>query len=363
MQGVFAFRKKEESNFNLALNEIDESFAPDLNSMTAPDHQLLARNKKEAKEIFKKYYQDKRTPSLPAVDEEVIEAVEGAIRFYWTELAKDSKKLKQQLVADTELILTHYYRLLLFLADLYEVEVKLHKTAFNEFQSLKVLVEDDQFQAEVAKRDLVWEKENSLIRKIYKEGIAVDEKFIEFLNQPKKTIEDEVEILRHITKNLIYKNEFVNELLEEEDTQWAENGEIAISLVLKSIKRLKEGTFTHFMLSENWEEDQEFFLELFSASIEPNVELKDKIAKGLKNWQLDRVALTDQIILEMALLEMINFPNIPNKVTINEFIELSKKYSTPKSKQFVNGVLDVLSHQLVADGTIKKSGRGLMDNK
>lgn len=363
MQGVYAFRKKEESNFNLALEKIDECFAPDLNSMIAPDYQLLNRNKKEGRELFEKYYKTKKLPSLPAAEAEILSAVQKAINYFWGEISIDTKKLKQQLLADTDLILSHYYQVLLFLADLYELNVNHQKTFFHELESLKTLVEDEEFQSEVAKRNLEWEEENSIVRKIYKESICEDAKVKEYLLQPKKTADDEVELLRHIVKNLVFKNELVNEILEGKDTQWEENSEIAISLVLKSIKRLKEGTFTHFMLSENWEEDKEFFLDLFNACLEQNLDLKERIEKGLKNWKLDRVALTDQIILEMAILEMINFPNIPNKVTINEFIELSKKYSTPKSKQFINGVLDVLSNQLVAEGIIKKSGRGLMDNK
>ena len=78
---------------------------------------------------------------------------------------------------------------------------------------------------------------------------------------------------------------------------------------------------------------------------------------------MDRIAQVDMILLKMAITEMINFPSIPVKVTINEYIELSKKYSTPKSKKFINGILDVLADHLIEDGTIKKSGRGLIDNK
>ncbi|MGB3466885.1 MAG: transcription antitermination factor NusB, partial [Cyclobacteriaceae bacterium] len=87
------------------------------------------------------------------------------------------------------------------------------------------------------------------------------------------------------------------------------------------------------------------------------------IANRAKNWEVDRMATMDKIILKMALTEMINYPGIPTKVSINEYIELSKNYSTPKSKQFINGVLDVLAEDLVKDGVIKKSGRGLIDNK
>ena len=92
-------------------------------------------------------------------------------------------------------------------------------------------------------------------------------------------------------------------------------------------------------------------------------EYSEMIAAKTKNWEVDRLANTDQIILKMAIAEMLNFRNIPVKVTINEYIELSKNYSTPKSKQFVNGILDVISNELKENGILKKTGRGLIDNK
>ena len=87
------------------------------------------------------------------------------------------------------------------------------------------------------------------------------------------------------------------------------------------------------------------------------------IAQKTKNWDIERLAYTDKIIISMAVTEMINFPSIPVKVSINEYIDISKTYSTPKSKQFVNGLLDVLSKELTESGQIRKSGRGLLDNK
>ena len=93
------------------------------------------------------------------------------------------------------------------------------------------------------------------------------------------------------------------------------------------------------------------------------MQYKQLIAQNTKNWEVERLPLTDRIILEMALAEMIHFPNIPVKVTINEYIELSKEYSTPKSRQFINGILDVMAKTMKESGMIKKSGRGLIDNK
>ncbi|MFT6972762.1 MAG: N utilization substance protein B [Roseivirga sp.] len=115
--------------------------------------------------------------------------------------------------------------------------------------------------------------------------------------------------------------------------------------------------------SNNWEEDKSFFEKIFKSAIENDEEYSEIIAAKTKNWEVDRLALTDQIILKMAIAEMLNFQSIPVKVTINEYIELSKNYSTPKSKQFINGILDVISVELKTIGKLKKSGRGLMDNK
>ena len=101
---------------------------------------------------------------------------------------------------------------------------------------------------------------------------------------------------------------------------------------------------------------------LFVFTISNGDSLKPLIAEKANNWDISRIALIDMIIIKMAITEMIQFPSIPIKVTINEFIEISKRYSTPKSKQFINGILDVLANQLSSNGTIRKSGRGLIDN-
>ena len=117
------------------------------------------------------------------------------------------------------------------------------------------------------------------------------------------------------------------------------------------------------VLSYNWEEDKEFFKELFEATLDSGEKYTELIAAKTSNWDIERLAMTDRIILEMAVAEMTGFPSIPVKVTINEYIEVSKRYSTPKSKQFINGLLDALSKELTKEGAIKKSGRGLIDNK
>ena len=121
--------------------------------------------------------------------------------------------------------------------------------------------------------------------------------------------------------------------------------------------------FTLPEIAINWEEDKEFFQNIFNLSVQSEEKYKELIAQKTKNWDIDRLASTDKIIITMALTEMAHFPSIPIKVSINEYIDISKTYSTPKSKQFVNGLLDVLAKELTESGEIRKSGRGLLDNK
>ncbi|HOO11178.1 MAG TPA: transcription antitermination factor NusB, partial [Cyclobacteriaceae bacterium] len=124
-----------------------------------------------------------------------------------------------------------------------------------------------------------------------------------------------------------------------------------------------EGAVQLQKLSLDWEDDLEFMNTLFEKTTQIGPANKDLIAANTKNWEVERLPLTDRVILEMAITELIHFPAIPIKVTINEYIELTKNYSTPKSAKFVNGILDVMAKELVATGVARKSGRGLIDNK
>ena len=154
--------------------------------------------------------------------------------------------------------------------------------------------------------------------------------------------------------------------MEDRDLNWSEDRAIIKSLVTKTVKSIEEVNLDDFELQElsyNWEDDKAFFVKLYEDTNQVEPKYEALIARKTKNWEIDRIAITDKIILDMAIAEMINFQSIPIKVTINEYIEIAKKYSTPKSKLFINGVLDVIAEELQSSGDVKKSGRGLIDNK
>lgn len=159
---------------------------------------------------------------------------------------------------------------------------------------------------------------------------------------------------------------YISDMLAENDLFWEESEEAVCSLVQKTIKAITEDNKDEFLLmslTKSWEDDKEFMLDLYNKSISEEEEYLQYIDQNTQNWDIHRIAMIDRIILLMAITEMINCFSVPVKVTINEYIEMAKIYSTPKSKMFINGVLEAISKMLLEKNIIRKSALGLMDNK
>ena len=183
------------------------------------------------------------------------------------------------------------------------------------------------------------------------------------------TFLQEQEFVIALARDFVMKNEILDSYFDENDIYWSENRTVLRNMLLKTIKNIEKENVEEnkpvelYLLSRNWEDDREFFEELFQNTVNESLENEELIGNRLKNWDINRVAITDVLILKMAISEMLHCPSIPVKVTINEYVELAKNYSTPKSKEFVNGILDTISEYLMSEGKIKKSGRGLLDNQ
>ncbi|HEX8039994.1 MAG TPA: transcription antitermination factor NusB, partial [Chryseosolibacter sp.] len=180
------------------------------------------------------------------------------------------------------------------------------------------------------------------------------------------SLDDQKKFVNHLFKKIILGKTIINDFYEEEVLQWAEDKDIVKALVEKTVKSFepdKQKDIALHTLSLNWEDDKNFIEILFQVATNLQPHHLELISSNTRNWEVERLPLTDRIILEMAIAELLSFPNIPVKVTINEYIELAKTYSTPKSRTFINGILDVIAKTLSENGEIKKSGRGLIDNK
>jgi len=366
MQTVFAYRQSKEANSGLAQEYIRESFAPDLNSMEVQDKDLLKKQKKEALTVYRENY--KSEDKVKHKDEKIADAVNAAIDQYHHQNEKDFKFFKKNMVVEAEKILDRYLSILVLMSEFVEVAEEDQRTDHSNFVKnllIQRLNENSSLENLILRRNITWADYKPEIRQWFKEIIKSDDQYKEYIKLENSSFEDDRNIVNHIIKNIIFKHEVIDKFLEEEDLNWQEDRAIIKSLTVKTFKSMSkdEDGLEIQELSYNWEDDKSFFVKLFEETIGVEREYEEMIARKTKNWDVERIATTDKIILEMAISEMINFQSIPVKVTINEYIEVAKRYSTPKSKMFINGVLDVIASDLQEAGKIRKSGRGLIDNK
>ncbi len=364
MQSLFAFEQCKEANHLLAHDLIDERFQPDLNSMEPQDKELLRKQNKLAMQLFERKFRGKEVEESP--EPKINRAVEEAFDLFNKQVKKDQSFLSKNIIIEIEKLTGIYHdvlSLLIEFATLAAAEKKVNHSHYANHPLVTALASHTELTASLLKSGSMWHKHKDSVRSWFKEVIKEDDAYQEFIASKKPTDEDQKSIIKHLVRKRILGAGPINDFLEAEDIRWAEDREIIKSLVDKTIKSFDGTQVVLQKLSLDWEDDKLFVNKLFTNTIELDEKHKQLIAQNTRNWEVDRLPLTDRVILEMALAEMVTFPNIPVKVTINEYIELTKEYSTPKSRQFINGILDVMSKAMKDSGAIKKSGRGLIDNK
>jgi transcription antitermination protein NusB len=363
MQSLFAFEQCKEANYQLALDFILAEFQPDLNSMEVQDKDLLKKQRKEGTQYFEKKFLQQDTP--PPEDARVNKVVDQALANYHQQVQKDQQFLARNLITEIQKLTTLYHTVLRLLVSLGDAAGAVKRGSHTNFVKSEVLLsisQDEKLKKEWSK-SAETNVDADRVRTWFRDVVKEDADYQKFIDSKNPTIDQQQNILRHIVRRIILGKTVINDYFEEKDLRWMEDREIIKSLVEKTIKSFADGKITEQKVSIDWEDDQQFIEKLFKQTATLEAEYKDLIAQNTKNWEVDRLPLTDRVILEMAISEMVFFQNIPVKVTINEYIELTKEYSTPKSRQFINGILDVIAKLLANQGKIKKSGRGLIDNK
>ena len=207
-------------------------------------------------------------------------------------------------------------------------------------------------------RDFASRLDSDLVLKIYK-SFAKEDVYKAYVVSGEASHEDHKQILLDLFR-VVRKNEHYLELVEDFNPIWYDDSSLIIGAMKKIIKALpiKNGDYETYKTDE---ETAGFGRELLKRTIENDKDFFDLIDPALKNWDAERLAILDMILLKMGLCEFTKFQTIPTKVTLNEYVEVSKIYSTPKSKDFINGILDRLLKQLDKEGKIVKEGRGLID--
>jgi len=236
-------------------------------------------------------------------------------------------------------------------------------------QFYEKLLSNADFQNYIQKFRINWSDQEDMIRKLMAE-IRESKEYKDYMTAENCSFEDDKEIFIKIFKKILAKSEILEYHFEDKSIYWSDDFHPSNLLAIKTIKswepswgdQVKMPLFFKDGGSKKVDEDKEFIINLFRKSILKGKEYDKIIDDKVKNWEMDRIAIMDILLIKMALVEILESPSIPIKVTLNEYIELAKSYSTPKSKIFVNGILDKLIVDLKDQKKIKKTGRGLIES-
>lgn len=237
---------------------------------------------------------------------------------------------------------------------------------FIENQFIGQLRGNKAFITQVNRFKVSWSGQEDLIRKIWYEFRAGEE-YQRYMSGKTGSYAEDKDIVKTLLRRYVMPSDLLQSFYEEKSIYWIGDFETACMMALKTIKNFREDMGIAASLPEMIKDDEgedefkDFISPLFQKTVLHNQYFSELISANAEHWDIERIASIDVIILKMALCEMLQFSSIPLKVTINEYIEIAKEYSTPKSRIFVNGMLDKLMVKLMADQKIIKRGRGLME--
>ncbi|MCH5329374.1 MAG: transcription antitermination protein NusB [Alistipes sp.] len=231
---------------------------------------------------------------------------------------------------------------------------------FVENEVVRRLAEDETLSAFAESHGQVWAEYPETVRNIYNNLVETDF-YKAYMANPERSFKEDLQLVTDFYSQGLDENEMLEDTLEEQSILWSDDLGFALIMVVRMLSSMRERQ-TAIKIPPKFKsgEDLDFALDLLEKSVlqfERNRDLVDRLAG---NWDVERIAFMDVIIMAAALTELREFPSIPVKVTLDEYIEISKFYSTPNSSIFINGILDKAVEQLTADGEICKSGRGLI---
>ena len=302
----------------------------------------------------------------------VLQSVYAILQSNSDDLAKEEKFLQFSVKKATDLYVLQL-QLLVEVRNLAKEHLEIKKkkhlaTAEDKNPSLK-FIQNQAIQAIENSTDLNeyvssrkienWKNDREYVRVIW-DKIQENDTYKDYLSAKETNFKNDKVFLMQIFKEVIAPNDKVYDYYESLNLSWVDDLPLVNTLILKSIKQLKyDGTFGLKEL-ETKEEDQEFLIDLFRKTILHQNDYIEDIDNKTPNWDTDRIAEVDLILIKMAITEFLYFPSIPTKVTINEYIEIAKDYSTVKSSFFINGVLDKILRDYNKSKRLNKIGRGLL---
>ncbi len=222
------------------------------------------------------------------------------------------------------------------------------------------LLNNNELKQQLEKRKISWQNDVDVVRRLFNE-IKNGELYNDYQKSGVVSAEDDRNFIIDIITEHLSENEVLISLFEEKNMHWADDTFVAFNSVIRNFESF-EGEFAMQPLLKDEKDDLEFMSLLFKKTILYKPQFDELIDKHTKNWDIERIANMDMLLMQMALAEIMYIPNVPIKASLNEYIDISKEYSTPNSKVFVNGVLDKIIAELKQQNKITKTGRGLKEN-
>ena len=306
-----------------------------------------------------------------------IKVLQMLYTFYNQKESMDLKTAKTQLLQSVDLMYDLYLYLLLTFqevrnASLSKMDDRANKLrpSFEDLNPNRKLVDNkiiERIMGSVALQDLCqrrnvnWDSDEKqeVFRKLFIE-IEKSEVYFEHMEALENDFSNAKNFLVHLFRSEIANSPLIYNFFEEEEIRWMDDIDLACSMVIKTIKMsTEEEGFDFLPLYKENDDEKDFITTLLKQTVALDQESEHLIEEMADNWELDRIAKMDVLLLKMAFAELQSFESIPTKVTINEYLEISKYYSTPKSNVFINGILDKSLKKLVKEKKVLKTGRGL----
>ncbi|AUS04088.1 transcription antitermination factor NusB [Pseudotamlana carrageenivorans] len=227
---------------------------------------------------------------------------------------------------------------------------------------LKLLKDNIQLEDEIkGNAHINWGLDNEYVDVIFK-AITSSDLYAEYMKTRVSDFKEDRAFIVDVFKDIIAPNDKLYDYIEDKNLTWLDDLPTVNTTILKLLRKAKATSPEKYFTPKLYKdiEDKQFAITLFKKTLLNRTAINKEIEQKTKNWDAERIASVDYVLLQMAISEIKNFPSIPVKVTMNEYLEISKEYSTPKSSIFINGILDKLVKEYEADGTLKKVGRGLM---
>ena len=296
---------------------------------------------------------------------------------YYKNNERSLSKAEKELLFSIEKTYDLYHYLLLLIVDVAHVADQKMDAARNKLRPSKEdvnpntrfidnaviqqLASNNQFQSYVQNNSISWDNDPELIRSMF-DQLMESEFYKKYMESETNSYEDDKRFVVKFFSHLVACDDFLFGLLEEKSIYWNDDIEFILSMIIKTLKSFKETDGVHVSMPSLYKdaEDQDFVKRLFRKSVLSHDQTIEMIKKNTKNWDVERIAYVDVLIMEIALTEIMEFTSIPVKVTFNEYLEVAKYYSTENSSNFINGILDKMVGEMRQEGKIEKSGRGLM---